>query len=69
MKSQTPEAWCGEGFFQIQSAICSANFQSNMLITQVRINERTIIWSVFLKTSKNLFSRMFPTMARETFQI
>ena len=40
MKSQTPEAYCAEGVFQIQSPICGANFSSNISTTQVRVNEK-----------------------------
>ena len=40
MKSQTPEAKCAKGVFQIQSPICGVDFSYNISSTQVRLNER-----------------------------
>ena len=40
MKSPTPEAYCAEGDFQIQSPSCGVKFLNNISITQVRVNER-----------------------------
>ena len=40
MKSPIPEAKCADDVLEIQSPICCVNFLNNILITQVRVNER-----------------------------
>ena len=62
MKSTTPEALYREGVFQIQSNICGVTFSDNILITQLRINERETELVSIYETSLPLTSRISPSM-------
>ena len=72
MKCQTPETWCAEGIFQIQTLFMVLMFQNNMLIPHVRDRERktkpdltfqlltsSINPSIILYTGSGLFSRVY----------
>ena len=40
MNSPSPEVWCAESDFQMQSPIYDVNFSNNISMTQVMVNER-----------------------------
>ena len=63
-KKKTGFTWSPrpQGVFQIQSPISDVNFSNNILIIQVRINDReTELYSTF-ETSQPLTSRTYPSI-------